>query len=130
MSSLTARKAKKSRKPTFYVRGLLPNVKWRRRTGLRNKARRHKKSRIAMPSPGYGSPADVRGFHPSGMKEKVVYTERELMLVDPKTEAVKIASAVGNFRRSVLQKKAEEMGIKILNPKKIEIRGVKNVHNK
>jgi large subunit ribosomal protein L32e len=69
-----------------------------------------------MPSIGYGAPRELRGLHPSGLKEVVVYTPRELERVDPKKEAVKIASTVGKKKRIEILRRAEELKIKVLNP--------------
>ena len=69
-----------------------------------------------MPSVGYGAPRQLRFLHPSGFKEVLVSSLKDLEKVDPKTEAIKIAHTVGKKKRQEILKKAEELKIKVLNP--------------
>ena len=64
---------------------------------------------------GYGSPKLVRGLHPSGFKEVMVHNANDLEGVDPKTEAVRIGHSVGTKKRIELEKKADKLGIRVLN---------------
>ncbi len=93
---------------------------WRRTKGRHSKLRQHHKARGFLANPGYGSPTELRYLHPSGFKEVLVHNLKDLEKIDTKSEAVRIASTVGNKLRLQLQKKSEELKIKILNPKKIE----------
>jgi large subunit ribosomal protein L32e len=90
--------------------------KWRRPRGIHSKLRRHEKGKGFIPSPGYGAPKKLRGLHPSGFKEVLVSNLNDLLKVDAKKEAVKIAHTVGKKKRSKILKKAEELKIKVLNP--------------
>jgi len=90
--------------------------KWRRPRGSQAKVRKRLKGKPRMPSIGYGAPKELRGLHPSGLKEVLVHTPHELERIDPKKEAVKIASTVGRKKRIEILRKAEELKIKILNP--------------
>ena len=90
---------------------------WRRPRGLHNKQRIQKKAKGPMPTPGYGSPADVRGLHPSGYRDVLVHTPDEIEGLDPALDAVRIAAAVGARKRGVIQEKAMAAGLKVLNPK-------------
>ena len=57
----------------------------------------------------------MRGYHPCGLAEVLVNNVEELAAVEGC--AVRIASAVGMKKRLVIQAKATEMGLKVLNPK-------------
>jgi len=108
-------------KPAFKRRGLHRKVKladvWRRPRGLHNKQRRQFKAKGALPRPGYGSPAAVRGMHPSGYAEVLVFTPADLAGLNPETQAVRIAGSVGNRKRGAIQERALELGLKVLNAK-------------
>lgn len=108
-------------KPAFKRRGLHRKVKladvWRRPRGLHNKQRRQFKAKGALPRPGYGSPAAVRGMHPSGYAEVLVFTSADLAGLNPETQAVRIAGSVGNRKRGAIQERALELGLKVLNAK-------------
>ena len=115
-------KAREAKKPNRFIRQCLRSkVKladsWRRPRGLHSKQRKDYRAKGAHPEAGFGSPKAVRGFHPSGYREELVFTPSELIGVDPATTAVRIGGSVGGAKRSVIQNKAAELGIKILNPK-------------
>jgi len=46
---------------------------WRRPRGIQSKQRAQKKAKGPLPTPGYGSPVAVRGMHPSGFFELLVF---------------------------------------------------------
>ena len=108
-------------KPAFKRRGLHHKAKladvWRRPRGLHNKQRRQFSAKGALPRPGYGSPAAVRGMHPSGYAEVRVFTPADLVELNPETQAVRIAGSVGNRKRGAIQERALELGLKVLNAK-------------
>lgn len=89
---------------------------WRRPKGLQSKVRIRKKSKIKMPSPGYGAPKKLKYLHPSGLKEVLIHNIQELEKIDPKKEAARIARTIGQRKRKEILKKAEELKIKVLNP--------------
>jgi len=90
--------------------------KWRAPRGSTSKLRRKEKSHGKQPSIGYGAPRILRFLHPSGLKEVLVHNVNELQKVDAKS-AAKIAGSVGRKKRIEILKKAEEMKVRILNPK-------------
>ncbi|OPY38917.1 MAG: 50S ribosomal protein L32e [Methanoregula sp. PtaU1.Bin051] len=90
---------------------------WRKPRGQHNKQRRQKKAKGNLPKPGFGSPIDVRGMHPSGFFEVLVHSGDDLEGLDPRTQAVRIAATVGNRKRSIIQEKAISAGLKVLNAK-------------
>ena len=88
---------------------------WRKPRGQHNKQREQKKAKGNLPKPGFGSPIAVRGMHPSGFFEVLVFTEKDLENLDTKTQAIRISAGVGGRKRKVLQEKAAAAGFKILN---------------
>ncbi len=89
--------------------------KWRRPRGRHSKQRRHFGYRPPVPRIGYSSPKKVRGLHPSGFREKIVYNVNDLEGIDGSKEAVRIAGTVGRKKRMEIIAKADEMGIRVLN---------------
>lgn len=121
---LKLRRILKRKKPRFIRQGgkSLKRLrkKWRAPKGSQSKLRKHKKSRGFIPHPGYGSPKSVRGLHPSGFREILVYNINDLNKINPKIDACRIGKTVGKKKKLEIMKKAEEMKIKVLNPLKIE----------
>jgi large subunit ribosomal protein L32e len=114
------RKVQKGKKPEFkrtdshkYKR---LDSNWRRPRGLRGKQRRHYKAKGALAQVGYGSPLVVKGLHPSGFSEVLVNTVTDLTNLDASFQAVRIAAKVGGRKKAIIQAKAQELGLKILNP--------------
>ncbi|ABS55067.1 Ribosomal protein L32e [Methanoregula boonei 6A8] len=95
---------------------------WRKPRGQHNKQREQKKAKGNLPKPGFGSPIAVRGMHPSGFFEVLVFTEKDLENLDVKTQAIRISAGVGARKRKALQEKAAASGIKILNARVIKER--------
>ena len=108
-------------KPAFKRRGLHRKVKlddvWRRPRGLHSKQRRQFRAKGVLPRPGYGSPAAVRGMHPSGYEEVRVFSPADLAGLNSEVQAVRIAGSVGNRKRGEIQARALELGLKVLNAK-------------
>ncbi|MFB6111841.1 MAG: 50S ribosomal protein L32e [Halobacteriaceae archaeon] len=94
---------------------------WRRPRGNLSKQRRGIKGKGAVVESGYRSPTAVRGRHPSGFEEVRVHRPADLDGVDPDTEAVRIAAKVGDRKRERIEDRAEERGIRVLNPTYIEV---------
>lgn len=118
------RKVQKAKKPAFkrtdshkYKR---LDSNWRRPRGLQGKQRRHIAAKGALAQVGYGSPAAVKGLHPSGYAEVLVNTVKDVDDVDASFEAIRIARTVGGRKKAIIEAKATEMGIKILNPTRSE----------
>ena len=89
---------------------------WRRPKGKHSKMREKKKYRIPVVDSGFRNPKKVRGLHHSGYREVLVYNVNELEKLNPKKEAARIASRVGVKKRMKIEKRAEELKIRILNP--------------
>jgi large subunit ribosomal protein L32e len=89
---------------------------WRRSKGMHSKMRMGYKYRPAMPTIGYGGPKEVRGLHPSGFEEVIIHTVDELESIEPKVQAARIGGSVGRKKKKEIEKKADELGIRVLNP--------------
>ena len=111
-------------RPRFQRRGVhekkrLADV-WRKPKGRHNKLRRQIRAKGPLPRPGYGSPAAVRGLHPCGLADVLVFNPGMLAPLDPDLHAVRIAAGVGRKKRREIQEKAAEAGLRVLNLRKIE----------
>ncbi len=118
---LELKKEMKRRMPDFvrqeswrYVR---IKENWRRPRGIDSKMRLHKKGYPPCPRVGYRTPKLVRGLHPSGYEEVLVYNVEDVKnkVTDPSRQAIRIASTVGRKKRMEIIKLADELGIKVLN---------------
>ena len=88
---------------------------WRRPKGIHSKMKRNLKRRPPVVDIGFRGPAEVRGLHPSGFEEVLVYNVEGLEGIDPKSQAVRIGGTVGTKKRVVIQERADELGIRVLN---------------
>ncbi len=98
------------------------NPKWRKPKGIDSKMRLKKKGKARSPSIGWSSPKAVRGLHPSGYEEVLVHNVKELEAIDPTRQVARIARTVGKKKRVMITERAKELGIKVLNPLRIEVR--------
>ena len=115
---LRTREKQKRKKPNFIReeswRYKRIGSSWRRPKGLDSKMRLKLKNRPKNVEVGYRSPRAVRGFHPSGFEEKLVFTVKNLDKVDP-NQIVRIGHTVGSKKRLKIVEKAEELGLRVLN---------------
>ena len=88
---------------------------WRRPKGIHSKMKRNLKRRPPVVDIGFRGPVEVRGLHPSGFEEVLVYNVEGLEGIDPKSQAVRIGGTVGTKKRIVIQDRADELGIRVLN---------------
>lgn len=88
---------------------------WRRPDGITSKMRINLKYRPNKVRVGYRGPKETRGLHPSGFEEVAVYNVKDIENVDPKTQAARIGSTVGTKKRIEIEKKAEELDVRVLN---------------
>ncbi len=112
---------KEMQKPEFVVKESNFNagvkVRWRFPRGRHSKVRQMHCGRPAMPNPGYGAPAEVRGLHQSGLEMVVVRNVQELQLVNQKTQGAIVAASVGNKKKLSLLELAQQKKITLLNVK-------------
>ncbi len=88
---------------------------WRKPKGIDNKMRLQLKGYPPIVKVGYGSPRDIRGLHPSGLKPVWVRTLSDLDNVDPETEIVYISSSVGLRLKNKIIEAARKRGIRVAN---------------
>jgi hypothetical protein len=65
---------------------------------------------------GYRGPRIARGLHPSGYREVLVHNPDEVSGVDPKTQAIRIAGAVGTRKKIQIASLARQRSLYIVNP--------------
>ncbi len=110
---------KKRKKPKFHRqnshRKKRVSDSWRKPRGRYSHQREKEKSYGKRPTVGFRQPKEVRGKHPSGYYEVLVSNVNDLEKINPKTHAARIRATVGKKKRIEIIKKAEELGIKILN---------------
>ncbi|RLG42490.1 MAG: 50S ribosomal protein L32e [Thermoproteota archaeon] len=112
----------KKKKPRFLNVGRYLHghglTSWRRPRGIDNKQRIRKKGQPKVPSIGYKNPEKIRGLHPTGLIPKVVHSISELERIPENVKdrvIIYIGRTVGKRKRSLLIKRAKELGFKIIN---------------
>ncbi len=88
---------------------------WRKPRGKHSKMREHLARRPPVVDAGYRGPKKVRGLHPSGFRDVLIHNVRELEALDPSRDAGRIASSVGRRKRKLIEERALEIGVRILN---------------
>jgi len=118
-NKLRIRKQIKNRTPEFlreeWFRYGKISKSWRKPDGMTSKMRIHKKYRQNVVRVGYRGPKNTRGLHSSGFEEVFVFNVNDLTKIDPNKQAARIGGSVGTKKRLDIQKKAEELEIRILN---------------
>jgi len=119
VNALALRAIKSGQRPAFkrqeWYRYKMLGEEWRRPRGIHSKMRRGFKRRPPMVEIGYRGPKAVRGLHPSGFEEVMVYNADSLEKIDPKVQAIRIGGTVGVKKRLVIEARAAELGIRVLN---------------
>lgn len=114
---LQIRKKLKKKKPNFLrqdahkIKRLAK--KWRKSKGLDSKIRRRLRGYRKSPSIGYSSPKKVRGLTKDGKKVIIVHNLKDLQ----KDTDIIISKKVGIKKKIEIIKKAQELGINIINIK-------------
>ncbi len=114
------RKMKKRKNPAFrrvecWRFKRIQNPHWRRPIGIDSQTRKKEISGVIMPTVGYRVPKKIRGIHPSGYEEIVVFTKEDINKINPKKQAIKISRKLGAKKRINLIDYAQSKHIKILN---------------
>lgn len=91
------------------------DLKWRRPKGIDNPMRLRLKGMPPRPSSGFGTPREVRGLHPSGLRPVVVRNVKELELLNPSEVIVYVGRTVGKRKRVEIIGKARELGFLVAN---------------
>ena len=125
--ALGVRRQKDAKRPAFrrhewwrYVKLGGKDAPWRVPSGIHSKVRRHFKYRPPVVSIGYGGPKAVRGLHPSGFAEVLVYNEADLAKVDKATQAARVGGTVGGRKAKLIEAAADKAGIRVLNRRPTE----------
>lgn len=93
---------------------------WRKPRGIDSKMRMKVKGWPPTVNVGYRGPKAVRGLHPSGYKDILVHNVKEVKEINPETEAIRIAHAVGKRKRGKILVEARKRDIKVLNFQTLE----------
>lgn len=89
---------------------------WRKPKGIDNHQRKQKsRGRPGLVKIGYGGPKEVRGLHPSGYTDNLVYNVNDLEKLDPKMDGVRIGHSVGTKKRTEIMVKTIEKKFKVFN---------------
>ena len=122
--ALSKRNAANRKRPAFkrqnWFRYKRLGQKWRKPRGCHSKMRTRRKYRPPMASTSYRGPAAARGLHPSGFADVVVHRPADLEVMDPLREAARIAATVGDRKREVIETRAAELKIRVLNSRVYE----------
>ena len=87
---------------------------WRKPRGENSKQRVKQWGKGEHPGVGYRQPRSIRGLHPSGLPEVLVFNPSELDGLEG--VAIRIARTVGKRKRQLILAKAKELGLKVINP--------------
>lgn len=90
---------------------------WRRPKGIDSRVRRRFKGQIKMVNIGYGTNKKDRHVLPNGFIKFRVNNVRdvELLMMQNRTYAAEIASAVSVRKRKAIVERAEQLNVKVLN---------------
>jgi len=117
---LKLRRLMNQRRPKFIrmnVQGLV-RIKdsWRKPRGLDNKIRIERRGYPAKVKVGHRNPKKVRGLHPCGLVEVLVYSVQELVGLDPRRHCVRIASGLSRRKKLEVVEEAAKLKLRVLNP--------------
>jgi large subunit ribosomal protein L32e len=94
---------------------------WRKPKGVDNKVRRQDKGWPALVKVGFRGPPESRGLHPSGHIEVLAYNPGDLEGLVPGRNVARIGATVGARKRQIILNRANELGIRIVNPTGLRI---------
>lgn len=117
------KKQPKFRRQEWYRYYRLARTGWRKPKGMQSKQRLNVKYRTPMVRVGYGKIAAVRGLHPSGFEDILVNQPSDLDGLDPERQAIRIGAGVGNRKRAHIHDRADDLGLRVLNRRKIDRKG-------
>jgi large subunit ribosomal protein L32e len=125
---LKFRAAQKKKQPAFrrqewfrYKR--LSHSGWRKPKGYQSKQRLNMKYRTPMARIGFGKISAVRGLHSSGFEEVLIHKIEDLESLNPEKQAIRIGSSVGNRKRLSIHDRADDLGLRVLNRRRIDRKG-------
>jgi len=127
-NALKFRASQKKKQPAFrrqewYRYRRLARSSWRKPKGMHSSMRLNRKYRPPMARVGYRKISSARDLHPSGFQEVMVHKASDLEGLDPERQAVRIGATVGNRKRIHIHERANDLGLRVLNRRRIERRG-------
>jgi large subunit ribosomal protein L32e len=117
------KKQPKFRRQEWFRYHRLSRTGWRKPKGLQSKQRLNMKYRTPMARVGYGKISSVRGLHSSGFEDILVNNPNDLDGLDPERQAVRVGASVGNRKRAKIHDRADDLGLRVLNRRKINRKG-------
>lgn len=90
---------------------------------MHSSMRLNRKYRPPMARIGYRKITSARDLHPSGFQEVLVHKPSDMDGLDPERQAVRIGATVGNRKRISIHERANDLGLRVLNRRRIERRG-------
>ncbi len=117
------KKQPKFRRQEWFRYHRLSRTGWRKPKGLQSKQRLNMKYRTPMARVGYGKISSVRGLHSSGFEDILVNNPNDLDGLDPERQAVRVSASVGNRKRAKIHDRADDLGLRVLNRRKINRKG-------
>ncbi len=94
---------------------------WRKPKGVDSKMRRQDKGWPALVRVGYRGPVEARGLHPSGHYDVLVHAVGDLDSLVPGRDVARIGGTVGAKKRAAMLERANELGIRVVNPTGLRI---------
>lgn len=114
------KRIQKARKPKFIAQDSYKRKEvsssWRKPRGLQSKMRLMWRNFGCIVKPGYRTPAELRGLTRDGLRPVMVSNTEQLKSIEEGMAAL-ISGGVGQKKRAEIVKKADELGIKIINVK-------------
>jgi large subunit ribosomal protein L32e len=94
---------------------------WRRPKGIDNKMRKEMGGVPPRVKVGYGTPKDIRGLHPSGLRPVTVSSMAQLEQLPDEGVIVIISAKVGRRTKRAITDKARSIGVRVSNPFREEV---------
>jgi|TARA_B100000214_G_scaffold166592_1_gene119619 large subunit ribosomal protein L32e len=117
------KKQPKFRRQEWYRYYRLSRTGWRKPKGMQSKQRLNMKYRTPMARVGYRKISAVRGLHSSGFEDVLVNQPSDLDGLDPERQAIRVGASVGNRKRAMIHDRADDLGLRVLNRRKITRKG-------
>jgi len=97
----------------------LAGKSYRRPPGSQSKIRECRRGNGPMAKVGYGGASEFRGMHPSGFRDVLISSLRELDGLDPKKHIIRISSTVGLRKKAEIIKAAFGNSLVVIGSKRI-----------
>ena len=118
------KKSRKAKKPKFIQQDGHKKIslaeKWRKPRGRHSKLRLNLRGYKRRPRVGWGSPAQVKGLHATGLEIILVQNVQDVNKLDEKKHGVIIGASVGNKKRLDVLDAVQKKNLILLNIKDID----------